>query len=161
MRKGMLLGLVLGLMILGTASVSSAQGGPVLEGVWAPAEVNFGAVLKVYVKASDPEGDMRWILVSIGKSGQAEPAGSTMIRLKKEVRKSVNGFVFFDTSKAANKQTEGKITIQVEDFKGQESEAKTVTVKLVPKGAKAEKAPADFQEIPIGPVMMQNVERPY
>ena len=161
MRRGILFGLVLGLMVLGAASVSSAQGGPVLEKVWAPAEVNYGSILKVYVKASDPEGDMRWVLVSAGKTGQAQPTGSTPIRLNKASRKSVNGYVYWDTTKAAQKNTAGIISIQVEDFKGQESEPMTVTVKIVPKGAKVEQVPAEFQEAEIGPVLLDTIQRAY
>jgi hypothetical protein len=161
MRRGILFGLVLALMVLGAASVSSAQGGPVLEKVWAPAEVNWGSILKVYVKASDPEGDMRWVLVSAGKTGQAQPTGSTPIRLKKDVRKSVNGYVYWDTNMAAQKNTEGIVVIQVEDFKGQESEPMTVKVKIVPKGAKVEQPPADFQEAEIGPVILNTIQRAY
>jgi hypothetical protein len=161
MRKGILLGLVLGLMVLGTASVSSAQGGPVLEKIWAPAEVNWGKILKVYVKASDPEGDMKFVVVSAGKAGQAMPSGSTPIRLNKASRKSVNGYVYWDTNKAAQRDTAGIVAVQIEDMKGQESEVMTVNVKIVPSGAKVEQPPAEFQEIEIGPVMLDTIQRSY
>ncbi len=161
MRKGIMMVLVLGLMVFGFAAVSGAQAGPVLDKIWAPAEVNVGSVLKIYFKASDPEGDMRWVTVSAMKTGQTEPAGSVMIRLKKDFRKEVNGFLYWDTTKAATTNTEGTVILQVEDFKGQESAPMSVKIKLVPKGAKAEKAPAEFKDVPIGPIMMGAIERPY
>ena len=155
MQRGLLVGLVLGLIVLGTAVESSAQGGPALEKVWAPSEVNFGDMLKIYIKASDPEGDMRWVMISAGKSGENDPAASVPLRLKKQFRKNVNGYVYCQTDRAIDRKVEGKFVIQIEDFKGNESQPMSVIVNLVPKGAKAQKAPADFQEIPIGPIMLE------
>ena len=159
MKKGILLGLALGLMILGSAMESSAQGGPVLEKIWAPAEVNSGSILKVYIKGSDPEGDLKFVVVTAGKGTQ--PTGSTPIRISKDARKDLNGYVYWDTRKAATQSTSGTVWVLLEDQKGNESETKSVAVKIVPKGAKAEKPPADFQEKEIGPVMMDTIQRPY
>jgi hypothetical protein len=159
MRRGILFGLVLGLMVLGAASVSSAQGGPVLEKIWAPAEVNYGSILKVYVKATDPEGDMKWVVVTGGKGGK--PTGSVPIRLGKDMKKDLNGFVYYDTGKSAQKDVSGTVFIMIEDQKGNETEEKSVAVKIVAKGAKADKPPADFKEVAIGPVMIDNIQRPY
>jgi hypothetical protein len=159
MRKGILLGLALVLMVLGTAVDSRAQGGPVLEKIWAPAEVDYGKLLKVYIKASDPEGDMRWVTVAGGRG--EKPTGAVPIRISKEARKDLNGFVYWDTRKAASHNTSGTVFITIEDWKGNESETKSVAVKIVPKGAKAEKPPADFQEKEIGPIMMDTLQRPY
>ncbi len=153
MRRGMVLGLVLGMMVLGSAMVCSAQEAPKIEKVWAPAEFNFGSVLKIYLKASDPQGDIRWVYVTAGGSGITKPSGAVPIRVKKGT-KDLNGYVYWDSSKAPQKSGSATLEIMVEDMKGNESEGKSVTVKMVAKGAKAEKAPADFQEVEIGPIMM-------
>lgn len=159
MRKGILLGLALVLMVLGTAVDSRAQGGPVLEKIWAPATVNIGTVLKIYIKATDPEGDMRWVIVSATR-GTGQATGAVPIRLSKEMRKDLNGYVYFDT-RGAMPGAAGTIFVQIEDWKGNETETKSLPVKLETKGAKVEKPPADFKEVAIGPVMMQNIQRPY
>jgi len=160
MRRGILLGLVLGLMVLGSAMVSSAQEAPVLEKVWAPAELNSGKLLKIYIKASDPQGDMRWLVVSGGRAGGTHPTGAVPIRLKKSLGKDLNGYIYWDTSKAFIKEAILMAEILIEDWKGNESETKSVTVKIVSKGAKAEKVPADFREVEIGPIMVGELEKP-
>jgi hypothetical protein len=159
MRRGILFGLVLGLMVLGSASVSSAQSGPVLEKIWGPAEVNWGGLLKIYIKAKGSDADLRWVLVSASRPQQMQPSGSTMIRVKKGT-KDLNGFIYWDTSQSqAKSNVEAKIYISVEDWKGNESETQSVVVKLVPKGAKADKYPSDFQEVEIGPAIMPGTQR--
>jgi hypothetical protein len=153
MRKGILMVLVLGLMVLGAASVSSAQGGPVLEKIWAPAEVNWGSILKVYIKAKGSDSDLRWVNVTSGKPQQSQPSGATTIRVKKGM-KDLNGYIYWDTSQSqAKSNVEAKIYISIEDRKGNESETQSVVVKLVAKGAKADKNPSDFEEKEIGPYM--------
>ena len=159
MRKSIMMVLVLGLMVLGFAAMSSAQGGPKIEKVWAPAEVNYGSVLKVYIKATDPEGDMRWVVVSAGKGDK--PTGSVPIRLGKDMKKDLNGFVYYDTLRAPQKNVSGTAYIMIEDQKGNESEVMKVAVKVVAQGAKAEKPPADFQEVAIGPVLIDAIQRSY
>jgi len=161
MKKGILLGLVLGLMVLGTAVESVAQHRPVLEKIWIIPEVNYGSLLKLYIKASDSEGDMKWVVVTAGRG--AQPVASVPVRLGKQMRKDLNGYVYWDTRKALlTEETSATIEVLIEDRHGNESETKSVTVKLVPRGAKEEKPPADFKEIAIGPVMLEtDLQRTY
>jgi hypothetical protein len=156
MRRVMVLGLVLGVMVLGSAMVSIAQEAPKLEKVWAPAEYNFGSIVKIYVKASDPQGDMKWLVVTAGGAGITKPVGSAPVRLSKGL-KDLNGYVYWDSSRAAQKSGTVTAEILIEDAKGNESEAKSVTIKMVAKGAKAEKTPAEFQEVEIGPIMIKAI----
>jgi hypothetical protein len=159
MRRGILLGLVLGLMVLGSAMESSAQGGPVLEGVWAPSQINWGQELHVYVKAKAGDSDMRWIWVSGGKQAAGQ-GGSVPIRLNANSRKELNGYVYWDTHQARQRDVTGTVTIQIEDWKGNESASKSVTIHMVPKGAKVEKPPAEFKNVAIGPVMISPYQGP-
>ena len=148
-------------MVLGTARESLAQHAPVLEKIWVSPEVNYGSLLKVYIKASDSEGDMRWVVVTAGRD--THPVGSVPVRLGKVMRKDLNGYIYWDTNKVGlPKEISGTVQVLIEDWKGNESEAKSVPVKLVLKGAKVEKPPADFKEVAIGPVMLEtDLQRPY
>ena len=152
MRKAILFGLILGVMVLGTAMESRAQGAPVLQKVWVSPEVNRGDLLKIYIKASDPEGDMRWIMVAAGR-GKGAIYGS-VIRLRKEDRKDLNGYVFWDTGQARSTGVTGIVEVTIEDWKGNESETLSVPVKIVSKGAKSQSAPEEFKEKEIGPIMI-------
>lgn len=155
MRKSILVGMALIAMVLGTALQSNAQQGPVLEKVWAPEQVNAGDILKVYIKGTSPGGQMRWVIVSAarGAGKSTEPTGAVPIRVMKQFRQDLNGYVYWDTKKAAVKNSEGTIWIMLEDWKGNESETKSVAIRLVPMGAKKEKPPAEFKEVEIGPIM--------
>jgi hypothetical protein len=160
MRRGILVGLVVGLMVLGFALVSFAQEGPVLDKVWAPAEVNIGSLLKIYVKAHDPNADMRWVLVSASRPEQMQPSGATEIRLKKGLGNELNGYLYFDSGQAVIKAaTAIKVFIAIEDWKGNESETQSVVIKFVPKGAKVSQMPSDFKEMEIGPIIMPGTQR--
>ncbi len=159
MRRIIVAGLVVGLMVLGSAMVSIAQEGPKLEKIWAPAEINSGDLLKIYLKASDPTGDMKFLLVTAGGAGITKPVGFVMIRLKKGIGKDLNGYVYWDSSRSTVKEGSTTVEIIVEDRKGNESEAKSVNIKMVTRGAKEEKPPADFQEVEIGPIDIYNIRR--
>jgi hypothetical protein len=156
MRKGILLVLVLGLMVFCATKDSSAQGGPpVLEKIWLSPEVAYGSMLKIYIKSSDPDGEMRWLYVAVGRGKQT--VAGVPIRLAKGT-KSVNGYVYWDTKRASLRDAIGTVEVSVEDWKGNESETMSAAVKIVGKGAKVEKMPAEFQEVAIGPVMLDNIQ---
>ena len=156
MRKGIFLGLALVLMVLGTAMESRAEGSaPVLEKVWVSPQVNHGDMLKIYIKGSDPEGDIRFIQVAAGRKGGV--VGS-MIRLKKEDRQDLNGYVFWDTGHAAYRNTGGTVEVTLQDWKGNESETISVPVRIVSTGAKAQPAPEGFKDQALGPIMIDAAE---
>jgi hypothetical protein len=154
MRKAILFGLVLGVMVLGTAMESRAQNAPVLEKVWVSPEVNRGDLLKVYIKASDPDGDMKWIIVTAGARKGAGAISSSVIRLWIEDQKDLNGYVFWDTGQAPSTGASGTLEITIEDWKRNESKTLSLPVKIVPMGAKSQSAPEEFKEKEIGPIMM-------
>ena len=160
MRKGIFLVLVLGLMVFCATKDSIAQGGPpVLEKVWASPVTPSGDLLKIYIKASDPDGDMTWLCVAAGR-GKQVTTGAFSIRLTKEAGKSLNGYIYWDTSRA-EKNISGTAAIWLEDSKGQQSETKSVFVEIkAGKDVKAEEAPAEFQDVPIAPVLLDNVRLP-
>jgi len=154
MRKGILLGLALVLMVLGTAMESRAQSAPVLEKIWVCPEVNHGDLLKVYIKAKDADSDIRWIMVSGGR-GKGAIQGS-FIRLKKEDRKDLNGYIFWDTGQAANRSVSGTVEVSLEDMKGNESETMSLPVRIVSTGAKSCSVPGEFKDKAIGPIMLDS-----
>lgn len=148
-------------MVLGTALMAYAQEGPVLDKIWAPKEVNAGEVLKIYIKAHDPNGDMRFVVVTGGRgTDNPNATAGTPIRLGKDLRKDVNGYVYWDTKGAAMRNVKGTFWVMIEDWKGNESETMSCQVSLVGKDAKKEKPPADFKEVAIGPIMATNIQRP-
>ncbi len=156
MKRAVVLAVILGLAVLGAAKESSAQGAPVLEKAWVSPELNYGDVLKVYIKASDQTGNMRYIHVVANAKGK-ETGGTMPIYLRHKYRNAVNGFVYFNTKGAKNKTGEGTIDVYVEDWKGNASQVISLPMKMVASGGKVQKPPADFQELAIGPIMTGSV----
>jgi hypothetical protein len=154
MRKGILLVLVLGLMVFCATKDSNAQAPaapPVIEKVWASPVYPIGGLIKIYIKASDPNADMKWLYISAGFGKQAV-LGAVPLRLKGG--KDLNGYVYWDSRWMTTGNVQATVEFTVEDAAGKESEAKSVTFELKKgKDIKAEKAPADFQEKEIGPIM--------
>ena len=159
MKKGILLVFALGLLVFCATEDGLAQGAPKIEQIWASPEVAYGQILRVYIKASDPEGDMKLVQVN-AKWGEkdvtaqsANSVASATIRLGKEWRKNLNGYLYFDTKQAFQKNiADGIIEVVIEDSQGNESMPMSVPVKILQKGAKAEKAPAEFKDLAIGPI---------
>ncbi len=158
MKRTFVIGLALA-FALGFAIQAQAQSGPVLEKIWAPKEVNAGEVLKVYIKGKAGDSDLRWVTVGAVR-GTGEATSSTPIRLGKGLRKEVNGFVYWDTRNAALSSVKGTVFIQLEDWKGNESQEMSCPVAIVGEGAKAEKPPAEFKDVAIGPIMGTNIQKP-
>ncbi len=93
---------------------------------------------------------MKWLYISAGLGKQAV-LGGVPLRIK---GKDINGYVYWDSSRMTSGNVQATVEFTVEDAAGKESEAKTVTFELKKgKDVKAEKAPADFQEKEIGPIM--------
>ena len=155
MKKGILLGLALALMVLGTAIQSSAQEGPVIDKVFVTPQINHGELLKIYV-IGHSNADMRWVQVSGGKGKGGISGGVT--RLKKADRRNLNGYLYWDTGKAVEKDVTGTIEITLVDRQGRESETASVTLKIRRSGVTVQAPPSEFKEKEIGPVMIDPVD---
>jgi hypothetical protein len=155
-------------ILLGMAGCTSMGGGvqkgagspPVLENVFLSPEVNFKDMIKLYFRASDPDGDMEWVLTSIGEKidvkGRPIYPGAT--RLRGESQKSVSGYLYWDSSRAVAARegatVNGTIAIWVEDAAGNSSEKKFLSVTILQEGAKVQSPPeGEFAEKKIGEIL--------
>jgi len=72
---------------------------PVIVQSFAPKELRPGEVWKVYLKASDPEGQMKYIFATVSQPGTvAYPV--SIIRVKKENQKELSGYIYLNTTPA-------------------------------------------------------------
>ncbi len=73
---------------------------PVIVQSFASKELRAGDVWKVYLKASDPEGKMKYIFATISQPGAiAYPI--SIIRIKGENQKELSGYIYLNTAPAA------------------------------------------------------------
>ncbi len=161
MKKGIMLVLALGLMVFCIAKDTCAQNAPMIEKIWASPETAYGDTLRVYIMASDSDGDMKWVFVTAkwGKETVTLESENSVtgapIRLGKGWQKNLNGYLGFDTKRSFYKDGAAKVEVVIEDSKGRESMPMSVSMKIVEKGAKAEKPPAEFKQISIGQIMAE------
>ncbi len=159
MKRGLILVVALAFMVVGAATETRAQSGPVLEEVWVSPEVNHGDLLKIYIKGYASGADLRWILISPHVQGKPT-SGATSIKLRKEAKKKINGYIYWDTKRAKTDSGSGNVDISLEDWQGNECEARSVPIKMVARGAKKASPPSSFQEVAIGPIMLEDPTAP-
>lgn len=94
---------------------------PKVVATYAPLEVDPMSVLKIYLKASDPDGDIRYVYFWMD-----EPTGGTPVRLKvdQEQRRELSGYYFLDLWKLRWRASIGVLgfRIFIEDWSGRQSE---------------------------------------
>jgi hypothetical protein len=73
---------------------------PVLLQSFASKELRPGDVWKVYLKASDPEGQMKYIFATVSQPG-ANPYPVSIIRVTGENQKELSGYIYLNTAPAA------------------------------------------------------------
>jgi len=74
---------------------------PVIVQSFASKEIRAGDVWKVYLKASDPEGQMKYIFATITQPG-ANRYPVSIIRIKGENQKELSGYIYLNTAPAAH-----------------------------------------------------------
>jgi hypothetical protein len=78
---------------------AEGKGAPVIVQSFASKELRAGDVWKVYLKASDPEGKMKYIFATIFQPGVGVyPVSITWI--KDENRKELSGYIYLNTAPA-------------------------------------------------------------
>jgi hypothetical protein len=73
---------------------------PVIVQSFASKELRPGDVWKIYLKASDPEGKMKYIFATVSQPG-ANPYPVSIIRIKGENQKELSGYIYLNTTPAA------------------------------------------------------------
>jgi hypothetical protein len=117
---------------------------PVITDSFAATEVSHGDVWKVYVKANDPDGDMRYLAYSIQISGQG--GHTNRVGVRKGDRAELLGYlnIFFPPARDAwGEWADLTMTLYIQDSQGNTSEKVTVTTALS-RGIKQASPPAPF-----------------
>ena len=93
---------VLGFMAMSCAAMTMTgeekygKSVPVITGAFASKELIPGHTWKVYLKASDPDGDMQYIVSNVYQPGWGDyPLSRT--RIREENRKELDGYIYLNT----------------------------------------------------------------
>lgn len=165
MKNRIVAGMVVLLLTVGCATMMSfeekekiyGKETPVITETYASKQINPVDTWKVYLKASDPDGDMESVVATVHMVGSGtHPVSYT--RIKDGNRKDLSGYVSLSTS---NPSGEGwlnnltlTLTVQIKDRAGHLSKAVTFPLEFNSRYVQESPPPGVFPEQYLGPIMI-------
>ncbi len=138
----------------------AAAARPVITQAYASPIMRTGDTWQMYLNASDPNGDMRFIVATVdqpGRGGGGYPPSFTRIR-KGENHQRLSGYIYLNT--VINIQqgldfTNIVITVQIKDRNGNMSNPVSFPLHFQPTAAQQPPPSGTFEDHDLGPVMIQ------
>ena len=125
---------------------------PVITKAFATQEIWAGDLWKIYLGASDPDGDMKSIVCSIDQPGVSYPSSFT--RIGEGQRKNLSGYIFLTTKPGINIHN---LTLNVEimDEAGHSSGPVSFPLVFDSKAIQVPPPPGVFKETELGPIIIE------
>jgi hypothetical protein len=140
------------------AQAGSQQAGkptPAITESFASGEVSPGQTWKVYLKVSDPQGEIANIYATVEQPGMGTYPLS-IIKVKEGNRKELSGYIYLSTANPAASldSVNLTLTIQVQDSSGNLSQPAVFPLSINNRYSQKVPPPGIFQEKEIGPIMV-------
>ena len=130
------------------------KGIPVITGSFASREIQPGDPWKVYLQASDPDGDMKAIYCVLDQAGTG-PYPVSITRIPEDQRRELSGFLFLNTGGVAGFASGNlSLKLQIRDMAGNYSEPVSFSLSFNPRAQQEEPSPGLFQDKELGPIMI-------
>ena len=165
MNKKLLVGLALILPAVGCATMMDMQereklygkAAPVITASFASQELRPGDNWKIYLKASDPDGDMQSVVAVVDQRGMGTyPISYT--KLKEGNQKELSGYVYLNTSGPHGDSWLYSytltVTVQVRDKAGHLSQPAAFQVAFDNRYTQKSPPPGTYEENNLGPVLV-------
>jgi hypothetical protein len=162
MRKKFLAGMAL-LLLVGCATPGGLEerekiygkAAPVITQSFASKQMRLGEKWKVYLNASDPDGDMKTIISSIDQRGEGTLTPSFTKIKEDEQRRNLSGYIYLNTAGLHGlAYVTIVLTVQIEDRAGHYSAPVSLPLALNPGSRQEDPPPGVFQEKDLGPIMI-------
>jgi len=130
---------------------------PVIHQSFASKQLRPGDTLKVYLTASDPDGDMKKIICTIQQPGVGIYSVS-ITKIKEENRKELSGYIYLNTFSAPTQQLNFitlTLTVQIQDMAGHVSQAASFSLSFNYRFLQEPPPLGTFQEKDLGPIMIE------
>ncbi len=137
----------------------SGKNPPVWDRVYAAAQIPPGDVWRIYLKGTDPDGDLRFVHVWAGTSPR--PTTPFRFSIDTDQRGVVSGYLELYTSQLGGGIAPSSIRVQLvlEDRSGLRSESMTLAAELY-LGARYEAPPSGhFEERSLGRIPVETIPR--
>jgi hypothetical protein len=127
---------------------------PVITRSFASERIRLGNTWKVYLNASDPDGEMQVIVCTLEQPGVGvHPVGLT--RVPAGARQKLSGYVYLTTVGAQGlNNTRLGLTIQIRDQNGNYSAPVSFSLTFDPRSQPEDPPAGIFQEYDLGPIMI-------
>ncbi len=127
---------------------------PVITQSFASPEIRPGDTWKVYLKASDPKGEMKNLYASVSQYGIG-PYPLSITRIKETDSKDLNGYFYLNTGNDPGMNFKNLIlTINIQDEAGQFSAPAVFPLAFNERSVQQTPPPGVFQERDLGPIMV-------
>ena len=139
------------------AAVATGGAIPVITDSFASNKLIPGYTWKIYLKASDPDGSMRYIVSTLYQPGWGDyPISRT--RIRKEDNKELDGYIYLNTLGPWGYKFlyfyTFNLTVQIEDKAGHFSKPTVFSLYFVPWATGQDSPPAGvFKERDLGPIL--------
>ena len=129
-------------------------GVPIITRSFASREIRPGDTWKVYIQATDPEGDMKTIICEVSQVGRGSYPVS-YVKVPEDQGGELSGFIYLNTG-AGQSLPFIHLTLQVEIQDRARNLSRPVSFSLVfnPRAEQEPPPPGLFQDEEIGPVMV-------
>jgi hypothetical protein len=128
---------------------------PVILESFAAKEIDSRDTWKIYLKASDPAGKMKYIYAAIDQAGgMAYPI--SMTRIKSQNSKELSGYIYLNPARAQNSMYYQTLvlTVHVGDGSGNFSNAAEFPLTFKPRAVQEPSPAGVFREEELGPIMI-------
>ena len=130
---------------------------PVITAAFASKTLTPGDTWKVYLKATDPDGDMRYIYASVFQTGRGDYSPNRT-RIAPENARELNGFIYLNTVVPGGYEflnfVTVTLTVSVQDRAGHYSESVVFPLSFSGIYTQEPPPPGEFREQALGPIMV-------
>lgn len=128
---------------------------PIIHKSYAANQIWPGDTWKIYLHASDPDGDIKNIVCTVDQPGVGIYPAS-LIRIAEGRQKELSGFIYLNTQgfQSLNFITLN-LTVQVQDMAGHFSQPAVFPLLLTTTGQQEPPPSGIFQEVNLGPIMVR------
>ncbi len=154
-NKKMILFVVMASLLWGGIAQAAS---PVITSHFASSDLRPGDTWKIYLKASDSEGDMKYIVATVNQAGVGVTPVS-LTRIQEDNRKELSGYVYLNTMAGSSYSSLSfyglTLTLWVQDRAGNFSNPVEIPVTFGSRVEAQATPPAGaYQEQDLGPVMI-------
>jgi hypothetical protein len=147
----------LGGMTFGTVFAQDKPGKPVIHESFASKEISPYETWKIYLKASDPDGNMKNIYAVVEQPGIG-PYPLSVTRIKPENQKEFSGYVYLSAAGSdvsALNYVKVSLTVWIQDRSGNFSEAAVFSTTMNNRYRQEAPPAGRFSETDLGPIMVR------